>query len=71
VGLILIHVWAGAGWAIFRPLLMSLKVSGVTLLQQTITPRRPDYAEYQQRTTSFLPGLPPKRMTLPPSCPQS
>lgn len=63
-GLFLIAAGAGAGWAIFSPLLMSfllLKVSGVTLLEQTITTRRPEYAEYQQRTNSFLPGLPRKR----------
>ena len=37
-----------------------LKVSGVTLLEKTITDRRPDYANYQARTNAFFPG-PPRR----------
>ena len=43
------------------PLLMSfllLKVSGVAMLEKTITDRRPDYAEYIRRTNAFFPGLP-------------
>ncbi|MBS0205843.1 MAG: DUF1295 domain-containing protein [Planctomycetes bacterium] len=60
-GLYLIASSGGAAWTIFSPLLMSfllLKVSGVTLLEQTITDRRPDYAAYQARTSSFLPWPP-------------
>jgi steroid 5-alpha reductase family enzyme len=62
-GLYLIAAAGGAGWTIFSPLLMSfllLKVSGVTLLEKTITERRPEYAAYQARTSSFLPW-PPRR----------
>ena len=43
------------------PLLMSvllLKVSGVALLEKTITDRRPEYAEYVRRTNAFFPGAP-------------
>jgi steroid 5-alpha reductase family enzyme len=61
-GLYLIAASGGAAWTIFSPLLMScllLKVSGVTLLEKTITSRRPDYAAYQARTSSFFPW-PPK-----------
>ena len=61
-GLYLIASSSGAGWTIFSPLLMSfllLKVSGVTLLEKTISDRRPDYAAYQARTSSFFPW-PPK-----------
>jgi steroid 5-alpha reductase family enzyme len=60
-GVYLTAASAGASWTIFSPLLMSfllLKVSGVTLLEKTITDRRPDYAAYQARTSSFLPWPP-------------
>ena len=61
-GLYLIAANDGAAWTIFSPLLMLfllLKVSGVSLLEQTIVTRRPEYSEYQQRTNSFFSG-PPK-----------
>lgn len=60
-GLYLIASPAGASWTIFSPLLMSFllfKVSGVTLLEKTITDRRPEYAAYQARTSSFFPWPP-------------
>ncbi len=60
-GLYLISAPGGAGWTVFSPLLMSfflLKVSGVTLLEKTITARRPDYAAYQARTSAFFPRWP-------------
>lgn len=60
-GLYLAAAAGGAGWTVGSPLLMScllLRVSGVTLLEQTITDRRPDYAAYQARTSSFLPWPP-------------
>jgi steroid 5-alpha reductase family enzyme len=52
---------AGGWWTILSPLLMSfllLKVSGVAMLEKTITNRRPDYAEYIRRTNAFFPGFP-------------
>ncbi len=53
---------AGGAWGtILSPLLMSvllMKVSGVTLLESTITDRRPDYATYRSRTNAFFPGRP-------------
>lgn len=58
-GLYLIAANGDAAWTVFSPLLMSLlllKVSGVTLLEKTITTRRPDYAAYQQQTNVFFPG---------------
>ena len=58
-GLYLISASGGAWWTIFSPLLMSfllLKVSGVTLLEKTITSRRPDYVAYQRHTNAFFPG---------------
>jgi steroid 5-alpha reductase family enzyme len=62
-GLFLLCVSAGGAWTGFSPLVMTvllLKVSGVTLLESTITERRPEYAEYQRRTSSFVPR-PPRR----------
>jgi steroid 5-alpha reductase family enzyme len=53
----------GGWWTIFSPLLMSfllLKVSGVAMLERTITDRRPAYAVYMRRTNAFFPG--PRRM---------
>ncbi|MDA1177907.1 MAG: DUF1295 domain-containing protein [Planctomycetota bacterium] len=60
-GLYLMAASAGAAWTIFSPTLMSfllLKVSGVTLLEKTITDRRPEYAAYQARTSPFFPWPP-------------
>ena len=57
-GVYLIAASGGAAWTVFSPALMSfllLKVSGVKLLEKTITDRRPDYAAYQSRTSSFFP----------------
>jgi len=51
-----------ARWGVVGPLLMSfllLRVSGVTLLEKTITTRRPGYADYAARTSAFFPR-PPK-----------
>jgi steroid 5-alpha reductase family enzyme len=66
-GLYLIAAAAGAAWTIASPVAMTLlllKVSGVTLLERTITDRRPEYATYQARTNAFFPGPPrPHRMT--------
>jgi steroid 5-alpha reductase family enzyme len=48
-------------WAIVSPLTITfllLKVSGVTLLEQTITERRPEYREYMKNTSSFIPWFP-------------
>jgi steroid 5-alpha reductase family enzyme len=57
----LFAVAAGGWWTVLSPVLMSLlllKVSGVALLEKTITERRPEYADYIRRTNSFFPGLP-------------
>ncbi len=60
-GLYLIATAGGAWWTILSPLAMTvllLKVSGVSLLEKTITERRPEYAAYQARTNAFVPGPP-------------
>ncbi len=57
----LVAVAAGAWWTVFSPLVMSfllMRFSGVTLLEKTITSRRPGYADYVARTNTFFPGPP-------------
>jgi len=57
----LFAVAAGGWWTVLSPILMSLlllKVSGVALLEKTITERRPEYAEYIRSTNAFFPGVP-------------
>jgi steroid 5-alpha reductase family enzyme len=59
----LVAAAGGAWWTIFSPVMMSfllLRVSGVALLEKTISERRPEYEEYARRTNAFFPG-PPKR----------
>lgn len=60
-GLFLMAAAGGGWWSIVSPLLMSvllLRVSGVTLLEQDIAERRPQYRLYALRTNAFLPGAP-------------
>lgn len=55
----LFAVASGGWWSIASPLLMSillLKVSGVAMLENTITDRRPGYADYIRNTNAFFPG---------------
>jgi steroid 5-alpha reductase family enzyme len=55
---------AGGWWTVVSPLLMTfllLKVSGVALLEQDISERRPEYQSYVRRTNAFLPGPPRAR----------
>lgn len=61
-GLFTIAIGQGAPlWTFISPLVMTgllLKVSGVALLEQTITERRPAYRAYQERTSAFIPWFP-------------
>ena len=53
-----------APWTVFAPLVMSgllLRVSGVALMEKTISERRPAYADYIRRTSAFLPWFPKER----------
>ena len=63
-GLFLITLSTPYGyWAIISPVTITfllLKVSGVTLLEQTIVDRRPEYADYIESTSSFIPWFPKK-----------
>lgn len=54
----------GAWWTLPAPILMNLlllKVSGVALLEKTIVERRPQYREYIESTSAFIPWPPKKR----------
>lgn len=60
-GMFLFTLPVGGYWTIVSPLLMSvllMRVSGVTLLESDITERRPEYADYIQRTNAFFPWFP-------------
>ncbi len=53
------HAW----WTVIGPIVMTyflLNVSGVPLLERKMADRRPEYADYIRRTSSFIPW-PPKR----------
>lgn len=59
--LVAVATWS-SGWTVVGPIVMStllLRVSGVTLLEKSITTRRPGYEDYIRRTNAFFPG-PPK-----------
>lgn len=64
-GLFLIAAETRLGlWGAIGPIVMSillLRVSGVAMLEKTITKRRPGYAEYVARTSAFFPR-PPRRL---------
>jgi len=50
---------SGTAWTVIGPLVMSfllLRVSGVAMLEKTVTKRRPGYEEYARRTNAFFPG---------------
>jgi steroid 5-alpha reductase family enzyme len=61
-GLFAIALATPLGWATLpAPLLMTfllLRVSGVALLERSIGKRRPDYVDYQRRTSAFVPWPP-------------
>ncbi|MGD8926344.1 MAG: DUF1295 domain-containing protein [Thioalkalispiraceae bacterium] len=58
-GFYLIALSTGAWWSIIAPAIMTwllLKFSGVVMLEETITERRPAYRDYINRTNAFFPG---------------
>ncbi|HNH46240.1 MAG TPA: DUF1295 domain-containing protein, partial [Myxococcota bacterium] len=60
-GIGVVALGVGAWFTLVGPILMSvllLRVSGVSLLESTITERRPEYRAYQERTSSFFPWFP-------------
>jgi steroid 5-alpha reductase family enzyme len=63
LGFYFISVSAGYLITIVSPILMTIlliKISGVGLMEDTITERRPDYKEYIRKTSSFIPWFPRK-----------
>lgn len=51
----------GLWWTAIGPALMTfllLRVSGVSLLEKSLVASSPGYAQYQRRTSSFIPWLP-------------
>ena len=61
----LVAAATGTGaWTIFSPVLMTLfllRVSGVALLEKTLKEEKPQYKEYIERTSSFVPWFPRKK----------
>ncbi|MEA5078906.1 MAG: DUF1295 domain-containing protein [Anaerolineaceae bacterium] len=60
-GFYLIALAAGGWWTVFSPVIMTLfliKVSGVALLEKTLTSSKPGYAEYIASTSAFIPWFP-------------
>jgi steroid 5-alpha reductase family enzyme len=58
-GFFLVAFSYGAWWSVISPLIMTwllLKFSGVVMLEETISERRPDYRKYIKRTNAFFPG---------------
>jgi steroid 5-alpha reductase family enzyme len=53
----------GGYWTIYSPVLMTmllLRVSGVTLLEKSLTTSKPGYSEYVRTTSAFIPWFPRK-----------
>jgi len=61
-GIFLVAAETGpARWGIIGPIVMSvllMRVSGVGLLEKSISKRRPGYEEYKRRTSTFFPRPP-------------
>jgi len=61
-GFYLFAVGGDQHWTVVGPLLITfllLKVSGVTLLERSLRETKPAYADYERRTSAFVPW-PPK-----------
>lgn len=60
----LIAVAADGYWTIFSPVMMIgllLRVSGVALLEKSLTKTKPGYQEYIETTSAFIPWFPRKK----------
>lgn len=64
-GLFLVALGTPLGlWSLIGPIVMSfflIRVSGVAMLERTISRRRPGYAEYVARTPAFFPRIWPRK----------
>ena len=61
----LLSVASGSYWPMIGPLLMTgliIQVSGVRLLERTLVDAKPEYRDYVERTSAFIPW-PPKSST--------
>lgn len=55
----------GAYWTIFSPIIMTVllrRVSGVTLLEKSLSNSKPGYKEYVETTNAFVPWFPKRRV---------
>jgi len=62
----LFSIAAGSYWQIIGPVIMTLliiRVSGVALLEKSLSRSKPQYREYIQKTSAFLPWFPKKIKT--------
>jgi steroid 5-alpha reductase family enzyme len=62
-GFYVIALSAGAWWSVISPILMTfllMRVSGVSMLEDTLRNTKPTYHEYIRRTSAFFP-LPPRK----------
>ena len=60
-GFYILSLASGAWWTIFSPALMTfllMKVSGVAMLERTLTKSKPGYEEYMAQTNAFFPWFP-------------
>jgi steroid 5-alpha reductase family enzyme len=60
-GYYLIAATAGGAWTIFGPAIMTyllVRVSGVALLERSLKDSKPDYREYVESTSAFIPWFP-------------
>jgi len=60
-GYFLVAAAAGGWWTIFSPILMTLlllRVSGVTMLERNLKEAKPQYREYIESTSEFVPWFP-------------
>lgn len=58
----LVALSAGTWWTIISPIFMTfllMRVSGITLLEQSLKKRKPEYEDYIDKTSAFFP-MPPK-----------
>lgn len=58
----LVALSAGTWWTIISPIVMTfllMRVSGITLLEQSLKKRKPEYEDYIDETSAFFP-MPPK-----------
>lgn len=52
---------AGGWWTIYSPLIMTfllLRISGVVMMERNMTTRRPEYQQYIDNTSTFIPCWP-------------